>query len=129
MTRLEIKVEAEVNNTESPEKVEAAIVNVLGGIELKPIKRGDRTTLEGRLFDVESLKRLRDLLSKDRIRDAARSFLSRRVEGDVLSFGLSRLAAYAKHVSFYRSREAPLGPIQITIKGDVSEAIEYLCGK
>jgi len=129
MTRLEIRVEAEVDNTESAEKVESAIENVLGDIELKPIKRGDGALLEGRLSDVESLKRFRDSLSKDRIRDAARSFLSRRIDGDILSFGLNRQAAYAGHVSFYRFREAPSGPIQITIKGDVSEAIEYLCGK
>jgi len=36
--------------------------------------------------------------------------------------------AFAGHASFYRSGESALGPIQITIKGDVSKVIDYLCG-
>ena len=127
MTWVEIEVEAAVNPTESVEKVEMAVRNVLGDIDLKRTARGDRAVLKGRLEGVESLHRLKGLLGRMRIRDAARAFFARGAQGNVLSFGLNRQAAYASRVSFYRASEAPLGPIQITIKGGVDEAIHYLC--
>jgi len=127
MTRVEIEVEAVVNPTESAEKVERAVRNVLGDMDLDCSARGGVTVLRGRLEGVESLRHLRGLLRRMRIRDAARAFLSRNVRGNVLSFGLNRQAAFSRRVSFYNAMEAPLGPIQITVRGDADGAIRYLC--
>jgi predicted RNA binding protein with dsRBD fold (UPF0201 family) len=70
---------------------------------------------------------LRDAFAKMRIRDTARSFFTRIAQEGLLSFGLNKQAAYAGRASFHSSGESSLGPIQITINGDVSEAIAYLC--
>jgi predicted RNA binding protein with dsRBD fold (UPF0201 family) len=125
---IEVSVRAEVFPTESREKVEAAMRNVLGDIALDFLDRRGGATLEGRYDDLEALRRLRDLLGRARIRDAARALFSRIAQEGVLSFGLNKQAAFAGHVSFYRSGESALGPIQITIKGDVPKVIDYLCG-
>lgn len=127
MTGIEVTVRTTVNPTESLEKVETAVKNVLGEIRLESSNRGDLTILEGHCDGIEALRYLRDLLRRMRIRDAAHALFTRNAHESLLSFGLNKQAAYAGRVSFYHSREAPLGPIQITINGDVHEAIKYLC--
>ena len=76
---------------------------------------------------MESLSHVRELLRRQRIREAGRAFLSRRSEGDTLSFGINRQAAYAGRISFYRAQVAPLGPIQVTVRGDIGKVVDYLC--
>ena len=127
MTAIEVSVRTTVNPTESREKVEAAVRNVLGDIALQASERSGLTVLEWEFEGLEGLRHFRDLLRRNRIRDAARALLTRSAQGDLLSFGLNKQAAYVKRASFYRSRESPLGPIQVTIKGDVNEAIAYIC--
>ena len=127
MTRIKIEVEATVNPTESVEKVKRALINVLGEINLKHTVRRDGTVLKAHLEGIESLRHLKELLRRMRIRDAARAHLTHSIRGDNLTFGLNKQAAYAGRVSFYHPREALLGPIQITISGDVDEVLRYLC--
>lgn len=127
MTRVEIEVETIVNPTESVEKVERAVRNVLGEVDLQQTVYDEVTVLRARMKGMESLRHLKNLLRQMKIRDTARSKLSNSMEGNTLTFGLNKQAAYAGRVSFYRHREAPLGPIQITIYGDVNEAVQYLC--
>ena len=129
--RTEITVKANVSPTESVEKVEKAIRNVLGDIELKRENKGDtaRVRIEGHLEGVESLHRLRQLLARYLIRDAARSYLTRRAREHSLVFGLNRQAAFAGRVSFAYWGESPLGPIEVTIKGNLEKVISYLCEK
>ena len=126
---MEGTVRTAVNPTESREKVAEAVRNVLGDIELEQSERGGLVVLEGRLGRIEDLAPLRDAFARMRIRDAARSLLTRIAEEGLLSFGLNKQAAYAGRVSFYSSGESSLGPIQVTLKGDVSEAITYLCNR
>jgi len=122
-------VRTAVNPTESREKVVEAVRNVLGDLELEQSERGGLVVLEGRLERIEDLAPLRDAFARMRIRDAARSLFTRIAEEGFLSFGLNKQAAYAGRVSFYSSGESSLGPIQVTLKGDVSEAITYLCNR
>lgn len=127
MTGNDVSVRVEVNPTESPEKVETAVRNVLGDVVLNGRDQGGITVLEGRYDDLESLRYLRDLLRRTRIRDAARARFSRSAREGVLSFGLNKQAAFAGHASFYSYSRSALGPIQITIKGNIPEVIDYLC--
>jgi predicted RNA binding protein with dsRBD fold (UPF0201 family) len=129
VTAIEVSVRTTVNPTESREKVEAAVRNVLGDIALQASEHSGLTVLECEFKGLEGLRHFRDLLRRNRIRDAARALLTRSAQGDLLSFGLNKQAAYVKRISFYRSRESPLGPIQVTIKGDVAEAIAYICNE
>jgi len=127
MTQLEISIRVEVRPTESREKVESAVRNVLGEVSLTAVDRGDTTVLESSLQGVESLSYLRDLLRRTRIRDAARGLLTRMCGEGVMSFGLNKQAAYMGRASFYGAGESPLGPIQIVITGEVTKAVDYLC--
>ena len=126
---MEGTVRTAVNPTESREKVAEAVRNVLGDIELEQSERGGLVVLEGRLDRIEDLAPLRDAFARMRIRDAARSLFTRIAEEGLLSFGLNKQAAYAGRVSFYSSGESPLGPIQVTISGEIDALIDYLCGK
>ena len=128
MTQLEVDIRVEVHPTESREKVEAAVRNVLGEVPLTAFERGGTTVLESRLQGTEGLSHLRELLRRTRIRDAARGLLMRICGEKVMSFGLNKQAAYMGRASFYGAGESPLGPIQIVITGEVAKAVEYLCG-
>ena len=121
------RVWATVNPTESPEKVEEAIRNVMGDIGLSSLNKGGSTVLEGEFEGVEALAPLRNIFGRMRIRDAASSLLTRIADEGRLTFGLNKQAAYAGRASFHRSRESTLGPIQIEITGDVEGAIRFLC--
>jgi predicted RNA binding protein with dsRBD fold (UPF0201 family) len=122
-----IEVEAKVNPTESVEKVEKAIRNVLGEIELQRDVQGEHTLITSHLEGLKDLRYLRWLIRRMRIRDSVRKYLKRGIGDNVLVFGLNRQAAYVGRFSFYRVKEAPLGPIQIKIKGDAEEVVQYLC--
>ncbi|MFQ6053580.1 MAG: RNA-binding domain-containing protein, partial [Candidatus Bathyarchaeia archaeon] len=88
MTRVQITVEAVVHPTESVEKVERAVRNVLGDVELQKASEGSLTTLKCHLDGVESLQHFKNLLRRMRIRDAAKEFITRRARGDqLLAFG------------------------------------------
>ena len=128
MTQIEVSIRVEVHPTESREKVESAVRNVLGEVSLTAVDRGDTTVLESSLQGLESLSYLRDLLRRARIRDAARGLLTRISGEGMISFGLNKQAAYMGRASFYGSGESPLGPIQLTIRGDADEVIRFLCG-
>jgi len=128
VTQLEVSIRVEVHPTESREKVESAVRNVLGEVPLTAVDKGDTTVLESSLQGVESLSYLRDLLRRTRIRDAARGILTRTSGEDVMSFGLNKQAAYMGRASFYGAGESPLGPIQLTIRGDADVIIGFLCG-
>jgi len=128
VTQLEVSIRVEVHPTESREKVERAVRNVLGEVPITAVDRGDTTVLESNLQGVESLSYLRDLLRRTRIRDAARGLLTRITGEGVMSFGLNKQAAYMGRASFYGAGESSLGPIQIVITGEVTRAVEYLCG-
>ena len=128
MTEVEITVRTTVNPTEDPAKVETAIRNLLGDIPLRNESQGDSAVIEGSLSGLEALEPFRDALSRARIRDAARSLLTRITQDGLISFGLNKQAAFAGQASFHGSGESPLGPIQLTIRGDMDVIIGFLCG-
>lgn len=118
-------IRAKLQPTEDPEKVAQAIRKIFGEIELET-KQG---VVSARLEGVEALSGLRGRIAQDRIRDTVKTMLTRWAEGDVLSFGLNRQAAYAGHVSLNLRGEDPMGPIQVRVEGDVQSVISFLCEK
>ena len=129
MSEIAGRISAKVNPTESVDKVSTAITKIFGEIELTNESEGGNIVVKGRLEGLPQLAHFRDVISRMRIRDAARSFLSRIIQGDTLSFGLNKQAAYAGSVSFYQGGKSPLGPIQVSLSGEVVKAVEYLCGR
>jgi len=131
MVEVEVFVEVEVNPTEDETKVRRTIDNVVGDAEVtfKPAARGN--ILVAHAKGQSSLLRLRKLMANDRIRDAARKLLLKKIRRDTLSFFLNKQVAYAGHVSFCEeTAESPLGPIRFTIKSDnPTQLVEWLAEK
>jgi predicted RNA binding protein with dsRBD fold (UPF0201 family) len=131
MVEVEVFVEAEVNPTEDEEKIKAAVNNVLGGASftVKPAQRG--SILAAHASGQDSLIKLRNLLRNDRIRDAARKLLLKKIRGNTIRFYLNKQVAFAGHVSFSEeTAESPLGPIHFTIETDnPAQLVEWLAEK
>ena len=117
-----IRISCRVNPTESPEKVRKALTNMFGEIDLVEAKGG----LTAELEDYLSLRELRAKIAQDKIRDTMSNVLTRWTDGDRLSFGLNRQAAYAGHVSLTLENEDPMGPIHIVVEGDVKQVVTFL---
>ncbi|MBD3206494.1 hypothetical protein GF319_09150 [Candidatus Bathyarchaeota archaeon] len=121
------RIRASLNPTEDQLKVEKAIRNLFGEIEIN--HDSANSTLHAEVVGHTSLYELKRKIAQDRIRDTIRSVFTRWKENDRLSFGLNRQAAYAGHVSLNLQNEDPMGPIQVLITGGVDEAVEFLCEK
>jgi predicted RNA binding protein with dsRBD fold (UPF0201 family) len=117
MDEVSVHVEAEINPTESDEKVKRAVENVFGSApaEIKPLRKGSRLVAEA--TGTEALSKLYNLLRRERIRDAARKALFEGLDGKTVSFCLNKQVAYAGHISFSKDiSESPLGPIRAKIR-------------
>jgi predicted RNA binding protein with dsRBD fold (UPF0201 family) len=131
MDEIKVHVEAEINPTESEDKVKRAVESIFGDIETKvqPIYKGARLTAETR--GLESLTKLYNLLRRERIRDAARRALFEGLNGKTIIFCLNKQVAFAGHVSFSKEiAESPLGPIKVKIECEnPRELIDWLAPK
>jgi len=127
MTEISIHVRADIRPTESLEKVQVAIRNILGDIELN-VTSTDQSAVEGFLEGLGSLHVLRKLLRWLSIRDAARTVFLKSLNGNAITFSLNKQAAYAGRVSFHNSDNSSLGSIRVLIQGNVSSVVKFLCG-
>jgi predicted RNA binding protein with dsRBD fold (UPF0201 family) len=117
MEEVTVHLEAEINPTESPEKIKTAIENIFGAIQTKiqPTYRRDLITAESR--EPEVITKLYNLLRRERIRAAARKVFFEGLNGKTISFCLNKQVAYAGHISFSKEvAESPLGPIRVRIE-------------
>lgn len=130
MAEVHLHVTADISPTESSEKVESAITNVLGPIQFTVTKKRGYSRLEAEASGLESLRKLREGIARERIRDATRAMLTRwSARREKVSFTLNRQAAYAGHLSLYQAAYAPLGPIEVEVEGPPEKIIEFLTGK
>jgi predicted RNA binding protein with dsRBD fold (UPF0201 family) len=131
MERVGLHVEAEINPTESQQKVEQAIRNLFGDLrtETKPLRKANLLTAEA--DGIEPLTKLRDLLRRERIRSAARRVFMDGMDRNTIRFCLNKQVAYAGHVSFSKEEgESPLGPIRVTIEcEDPRELVDWIAPK
>ena len=128
MEEISLHVEAEINPTESQEKVGLAIKNIFGelSLQLKPLHKASILVGEGK--GKESLTRLCDLLRREHIRSAARAVFLEGMDKKTIRFCLNKQVAYVGHVSFSReTAESPLGPIKVKIAcEEPRELVEWL---
>ena len=117
-----ISISCRTTPTESPVKVRRALTNLFGEIELMETEDMFTAELEGYL----SLRELRAKIAQDKIRTTLSNVLTRWIDGNHLSFGLNRQAAYAGHVSLTLENEDSMGPIQVLVEGDVEEVVTFL---
>jgi predicted RNA binding protein with dsRBD fold (UPF0201 family) len=119
---LKLRVEAEVKPTEDPEKVLKAIKNLFPTLVIS-FSGG---LLAGESEDPSCLQTMKELLRKQAIRDAARSYLLGRVRGNRLEFMLNKQVAFCGKVNF-TDGESPLGPIRVNIEAEnLKELVQHL---
>jgi predicted RNA binding protein with dsRBD fold (UPF0201 family) len=128
---VEVFVEADINPTETEEKVRLAISNVLGGATFTVNSAQRGAILSAHATGLDCLIKLRNLLRNDRIRDAARKLLLKKIRDDTISFYLNKQVAYVGHISFSEeTAESPLGPLHFTIKTlNPQQLIEWMAEK
>jgi hypothetical protein len=117
MEGLVLHVDAEVNPTESADKVKKAIENLFGNINLiaKPLRKG--SVLIAEVYGKEPLVKFYNLLCREHIRAAARTVLLSSMDKKTISFCLNKQVAFASHISFAQEMaESPLGPIRVRIE-------------
>jgi predicted RNA binding protein with dsRBD fold (UPF0201 family) len=125
----QVKVEAEVNPTEDLEKVRRTLLNLFPDLNFKVKQSGSfKKILTGNSLEKNALINLKQLIMRERIRDAARSTIFSNILNDSAIFYLNKQAAYADHISFCMPNgESPLGPIKITLKGkNLQQLIDWL---
>jgi len=128
MEEITVHLEAEVNPTESEEKVKEAIQNVFGNISLQTKSSMKKTLITAEANGKEALAKFYNLLVRDRIRAAARSALLAGIQKKAVIFCLNKQVAYAGHISFSEEiAESPLGPIKVKIESkNPHEIINWL---
>ena len=119
---MEVGIVSPLHRTEDPEKVKKAITNIFPDCALEEKEH----EIAGKS---PSLERFREILRDLRIRDTARHFLTGKIEGDRISFSISKQAAYMGKISFGGTNPA-LGEIEIEIMdGNPDRLIEWLTYK
>jgi predicted RNA binding protein with dsRBD fold (UPF0201 family) len=125
----QVKVEVEIYPTEDLEKVRRALINLFPDLNFK-VKQSDgfKKVLAGNSPEKNALINLKQLIMRERIRDAARSTIFSNMLDDMAIFYLNKQVAYADHISFCMSNgESPLGPIKVTLKGkQLQQLIDWL---
>ncbi len=128
MNEITVRVEADINPTEDPNRVKRAIENIMGNAEfdVRPQRRGSLMIAEAK--GAEGLTKFQNLLRRERIRNAARGVLFQGLSGKSIIFYLNKQVAYVGHLSFSQpTAESPLGPIRVQIRCDKPrEIIEWL---
>ncbi len=123
-----IRVEAEVRPTEDLEKVKRAVLNVFDPDDISVEDYGGYRLLVATSTRFDSLLKLHELLRRERILDAARSYMLRGLSRGLLVFKLNKQAAYVGRVSFVdMDVEAPMGPITFIIETPKArEVVDWL---
>ncbi|MDG6222842.1 MAG: RNA-binding domain-containing protein [Candidatus Bathyarchaeota archaeon] len=119
MTDVQIRVDAEVNQTEDLEKVKTAVENMFGPLDFEVKDKLWGQLLTVRITGTQGLTKLSNLLKREQILAAARKVLRNSIDNNSITFYLNKQVAYAGHVSFsQQSHESPLGPITVKIDCD-----------
>ncbi|ABK78474.1 uncharacterized protein conserved in archaea [Cenarchaeum symbiosum A] len=115
----------EVLNSEDPDKVRDALLNVLPDGE---VRMGARSA--GITGDLLSLERIRETISSRGSRGVYMRNMKHHIDGTSTWFYLNKQAAHAGTVALCAdAEESPLGPIRVTLRSDhIEEVMEWLVG-
>jgi len=128
MEKIIMRIEAEINPTETEPKVREAIEKMFGPMTLHIKSQPRKDLIRGETSNQDALVRFHNLLQREHIRAAARATLLQGINRNTLSFCLNKQVAYAGHVSFSQEQsESPLGPIRVKIEStNPKEIVDYL---
>ncbi|MEM2934404.1 MAG: RNA-binding domain-containing protein [Halobacteria archaeon] len=125
--KINLTISTPIYPTESQDKVEAAIKKLFPNIELQ-VEKGSGTAkhLTGSTIGIESLKKMHELLRKQRILDTARSTFLKNKRGNAIEFELNKQVAYIGKINFVEEAMA-LGSIHVKIEaGEIDQLIDWL---
>ncbi len=125
-TSATLTLTASVAVSEDPEKVIAAAKNVLGDCKFEV--QHDHAEIRLHSNDIRCLRKIHDQLRDRRVRDAARRYLIKKREGDLLLLLLNRQAACTGLVVLCSNpEESPLGPLVLRMTStDPDALVEWL---
>lgn len=119
---MELEIGAKVNPTEDREKVLEAIEDIFPSVEFKA-----GSAITGASGDRMALQEFKEKLRGQGIRESARAFLTKRIDGETLAFGLNKQAALMGKVNFV-DFEVALGTIRVGVKDkDLEGLVGWLC--
>jgi len=101
--------------TEDAERVRRCLLNIFPEAVLEE----DEGTIWARTDD---LSRFKEIIRNHRILDSTRAVMLRGMTVDGITFQMNKQAAFVGKISFVEGN-APLGHIEVTIKGDALEAL------
>lgn len=112
---VEVAASARCYPTEDAERVSRCLLNIFPDAELRE-EDGKVTAIAG------GLARFKELIRNHRILDSTRAVLLRGMTDDRITFHLNKQAAFVGKISFAEGN-APLGHIEVVIKGNELEAL------
>lgn len=112
---VEVVASARWYPTEDIERVRRCLLNIFPGAEL----RQDEDTVTAATCD---LARFKELIRNHRILDSTRAVMLRGMTEGEIAFRLNKQAAFVGKISFAEGN-APLGHIDVVIRGDELEAL------
>ena len=119
-----INAYCEINRSEDPKKIEQAIRNILGDVDV----RINNDSINASSSNLESLKKIYESIHSHQSKNAYRRQLKQNLNLDYSWFYLNKQAAYANTVALCsESDESPLGPIKITLNSkNIEQIIDWL---
>ncbi len=128
MARGRVVVEVEVRPTEDPEKVKAAILNIIDPDEIRWEELGNTKILIAEARSLRGLTKLHRLLRQQMILDAARAVLRKSITGNSIVLHLHKQALTQGKISLVSGdHESPLGAVRVTIEHpEIRAVIDWL---
>jgi predicted RNA binding protein with dsRBD fold (UPF0201 family) len=112
---VEVVASARLYPTEDAERVRRCLLNVFPEAVLEE----DEGTIRAKTDD---LSRFKEIIRSHRILDSTRAVMLRGMTDDDIAFQMNKQAAFVGKISFVDGN-APLGHIEVIIKGDALEAL------
>lgn len=110
-----LQVDAQVHPTEVEKRITAAITNIFPNLQLEIHK----DWISSRTEDWNDLIHFSDLLEKQRVLDAARNAVLKRLSGHTARFLLNKQAAFVGKINFCETEEeSPMGPLFVVLSSE-----------
>ncbi len=123
---LECKIECfcSINPSESPTKVEQAILNIFPSSQIETTNYSLKATTK----DISALDRLREVIQTRQSHKTYRRHLLKNQFKNSTWFYLNKQAAFAKKIALCEeAEESPLGPIKVVLTSkNIEQVIEWL---
>lgn len=119
-----IETYAAVNPSEDPEKIRAAVSNVILNTSYD-YKDG---SIKAVSRDIHSLSKIKETIQKRKVNRVYRRQMRYNTKGDTTWFYLNKQAAYANVIAICdEAEESPMGPIKIIIHcEDLEKVVDWL---